>query len=274
MIRNLGFLGQPQGYPFNDADAKAFSDAAGLTDDIHKEAVDDLVAGLKTDSLWSKFSAIYPMVGGTATTHKYNLIDPQDTDGAFRLTWYGGWTHSSTGALPNGSTGYAETHLTPATTLGDTTLSIGYYSRTDSKLFGEFVMGAHQGSWRCLLTIWNTFSQANLELTSDSGGTTYWIATKVTNLSGDGYWIGSQDGTDLTLRKDKTEIVKNTSTSILRQPNSTTVFIGAKNTSGFDSGNTNKQCAFAHLGEDMTITESNLFYDRVQTFQTDLSREI
>ena len=29
--------------------------------------------------------AIYPFVGGTATTHKFNLKDPADINAAFRL---------------------------------------------------------------------------------------------------------------------------------------------------------------------------------------------
>ena len=98
-----------------DADAQAFIAAAGITNLTQASAVNTLVNDLKTYGLWTKMKALYPMVGGTATSHKFNLKDPRDLDAAFRLTFSGGWTHSSTGALPNGTTGYAETYFNPTT---------------------------------------------------------------------------------------------------------------------------------------------------------------
>ena len=100
-----------------DADAQAFITAAAITDATQKSAIDTLVTGLKTDGIWTKMKAIYPFVGGTATTHKYNLKDPRDLDAAFRLVFNGGWTHSSTGALPNGTNGYANTNLNQSANL-------------------------------------------------------------------------------------------------------------------------------------------------------------
>ena len=52
--------------------------------------------------------ALYPFVGGTATSHKFNLKDPRDLDAAFRLQFNGGWTHNSNGVTPNGTNGYAD----------------------------------------------------------------------------------------------------------------------------------------------------------------------
>ena len=70
-----------------------------------------MVVSLKSASLWSEFYALYPFVSGSAIGHKYNLIDPQDTDAAYRLTFLGGITHSSTGMQGKGITGYANTHF-------------------------------------------------------------------------------------------------------------------------------------------------------------------
>ena len=92
-----------------DADALAFITAAAITDATQQTAIDTLVKGMKADGIWTKMKAIYPFVGGTATTHKWNLKDPRDLDAAFRLVFNGGWTHSSNGALPNGTNGYADT---------------------------------------------------------------------------------------------------------------------------------------------------------------------
>lgn len=76
--------------PPYDTDAQAFFDATGLSDSTEKEAVNDLVIDLKNAGLWSKMYAIYPFVGGTASTQKYNLKDPRDLDAAYRLNFIGG----------------------------------------------------------------------------------------------------------------------------------------------------------------------------------------
>jgi hypothetical protein len=44
----------------------------------------------------------------------------------------GGWTHSATGALPNGTTGYANTFLVPSSTLSINSIHLSYYSRTNN----------------------------------------------------------------------------------------------------------------------------------------------
>ena len=105
-----GILARPSGAAF-DADAQAFITAAVITDVTQQNAINTLVVDLKGYSIWTKFSAIYPIVGGTAAQHKFNLKNPLDTDAAFRLVFSGGWTHSANGALPNGTNGYADTKV-------------------------------------------------------------------------------------------------------------------------------------------------------------------
>jgi hypothetical protein len=73
-----------------DPDVLAFVAASGVTDNTQKSAVNTLVTSLKEYSVWTKLNAIYPFVGGTATTHKWNLKDPRDLDAAYRLEFFGG----------------------------------------------------------------------------------------------------------------------------------------------------------------------------------------
>ena len=89
-----------------DPNAQAFITAAGITDPTQQSAIDNLVIGLKADGLWTPMQALYPFVGGTASTHKYNLKDPRDLDAAYRLQFNGGMTHSANGILFNGTNGY------------------------------------------------------------------------------------------------------------------------------------------------------------------------
>lgn len=95
-----------------DADAQAFITATGISG-TNASAINTLVLDLKAANIWTKMKAIYPIIGGTATAHKFNLKNPLDTDAAFRLSFVGGWTHSSNGALPNGTNAFADTFLQP-----------------------------------------------------------------------------------------------------------------------------------------------------------------
>ena len=103
-----------------DADAQAFITATAITNSTIITAINNLVVSLKSDGLWNKIYFLYPMVGGTATTHSYNLRNIL----SYQLTFNGTWTHSSNGALPNGSTGYADTLFTPLGIVGQNNFGI------------------------------------------------------------------------------------------------------------------------------------------------------
>lgn len=120
-----------------------------------------VIYGFKNAGVYGRISTFYPFCGTTAAAQKYNLLDPQDTNGAFRLSFSGGWTHSATGALPNGSTGYANTFWTPSVNASTSGASMGIYSRTNntsnnqffgasgtpaSRFFDWFIFGGNGGS--------------------------------------------------------------------------------------------------------------------------------
>jgi hypothetical protein len=53
-----------------------------------------------------------------------------------------------------------------------------------------------------------------------------------------------------------------------------TLFIGALNNNGSAILRSNKEFAFASIGDGLTDTEASDFYDAVQAFQTTLSRQV
>jgi len=136
-----------------DADAQAFITAASITDPTQQSAVNQLVVDLKAASIWTKMKAVYPFVGGSASTHKWNLKDPRDLDAAFRLGFNGGWTHSSTGALPNGSNAYANTYLAPSSVLSLNSTAFGLYSRTNAD--GNVWIGVETSPDYCAMALRN-----------------------------------------------------------------------------------------------------------------------
>ena len=112
---------------FGGGPADAFIKAAGITDSTQQTAIKTLVNDLNGYGLWSKMKAIYPMVGGTATSHSYNLKDTTK----FQITWNGGLTHDSNGVTGNGTNGYGNLNLNPRTHLS-TQFSFGTYCRVPS----------------------------------------------------------------------------------------------------------------------------------------------
>ena len=140
-----------------DADAQAFITAAVITDVTQQNAINTLVVDLKGYSIWTKMKAIYPIVGGTASQHKFNLKDPRDLDAAFRLTYAVGWTHSATGMTPNGAT-YADTKLIPNTTLSLNSTHISGYLRTTLTVSAPILSAEDASTYNNGLYIWPKWS--------------------------------------------------------------------------------------------------------------------
>jgi hypothetical protein len=97
-----------------DPDAYNFIETALIIDTNQQLAINNLVTGLKTNNLWDKMQAIYPFVGGTAYSHKFNLKDLRDTNNAFRLQYVGTVTHTPLG-ISGSTNGYAESYYNPYT---------------------------------------------------------------------------------------------------------------------------------------------------------------
>jgi hypothetical protein len=246
----------------SDADAQAFVTAADIQDQVEANAINNLVIGLKADSLWTKMKAVYPFVGGTSTTHKFNLKDPRDLDAAFRLVFSGGVTHSSTGATFNGTNGFADTKLASNGVLAQNSTHFSAYSRTNNQSGGYMIANGNAGaSGECkIFARWfdnncytgiNTFGQVPTA-NSDSRG--YFIVNRI-----------SATQHSVVIRGTKTDF--NTNSSGL---NTNTFRICSAISVAYD----NKEIAFASIGDGLTATELGNLNTRVTTFQTALNRNI
>lgn len=228
-------------------------------------AVSTLVTDLKYAGIWGKMKAIYPFVGGTATTHMYNLKDPRDTNAAYRLFFSGGWVHSSTGATPNGTNAYANTYLTPSTTLSLNSTHLSYYSRTDVNL--------------AQVEIGNQSSTAYLIIEIRTSNNSYYIVnTNSYNAVSDGnsaaFYIANRTASNIN-NGFKNNIKTYNSVYASTSLPTNTIYIGAmQNASNAPQFYTTKECAFASIGDGLTDTESLAYYTAVQKFQTSLGRQV
>lgn len=265
MSRNIAFFGQNYIASSGiDSDAQAFLTATGITDATITTAINDLVVGMKNDNIWTKMKAVYPFVGGTATTHKYNLKDPQDTNAAFRITFSGTITHNSDGITPAvGST--TNTNLNVKTlTNNDTHMS--FYNRTSTNNQNSQDIGTGQTTPR--MSLFLNFLGINLysDCYDTSGGR---ITGSNTNPLG--FYIQTRtSSTDHRLFKNGSQfgITTNTNTVDITTLNDT-IKIGMNPGSGFI-----RNCAFASIGSGLDTTESQNFSTLVVAFQTKLGRNV
>ena len=248
----------------NDADAQAFITATGISG-TNATATNQLVVDLKAANIWTKMKAIYPFVGNTSASQKFNLKNPVDSNAAYRLVFSGGGTFSSNGYQLNGVNAYANTFLTPATILTLNNQHISYYSRTNSN-GTEVEIGCN-----------NSGVAPNTLLEIRTSGVTYaaissTVYTTYTDANSLGFYIGNRTASNVIKLHKNSSIVVNGATASTSNPSSN-ISIGALG-GAVQQFYTTKQCAFASIGDGLTDAEALAFYNAVQTFQTTLGRQV
>jgi hypothetical protein len=258
-----------------DSDATAFLTAAGITDATQSSAIGTLVGSLKSAGVWSKMRAIYPFIGGTASTHKWNLKDPRDLDAAYRLAFSGNWTHSATGVTPDGSTAYANTFAVPSTFFSDYTGAYGLYLRTNpaSSTGYRVDMGAQFFS--------DPTSNRFLQHIGSTDGNSYYDwrnrVTVATSTVGSviGFHVVSRTSTSLmTVYRNGNSVASGTSSDITTDLPNRALYIGAQNHSDGPSLHSNREQSFVFLSESLSGSEVTAVNAAVQAFQTALGRNV
>jgi hypothetical protein len=248
-----------------DYDALLFLNATAITDPTIRLAVNYLTFSLKVNGLWNKMNAIYPFVGGTATTHKFNLKNPLDTDAAFRLSFVGGWTHSSNGALPNGTNAYADTFLIPSVYLSLNSIHGSVYSRTNTDALTVLFGSSFNTSTRDFnifprltnLSYFrvNSLNDAGVSTGSDSRG--WFCANRISSTQTRNY-------------RNSTQYILNTASNLIAN---LSVLLSANNNPSFRYYS-NREIAFSSFGSGLSDSEAALFYNIIQAFQTTLNRQV
>lgn len=250
-----------------DPDALAFITNVGITDATQKSAINQLVTSAKAHSWWGKCLAIYPFIGGSSSTCKYNLKDPRDVDGAYRLTFYGAPTFASTGVDWDGVSDYALTHLIPANTdLGLHDMHISYYSRENvdenKNWIGAYDSGGG-GTGMSMNSFFGTRAYINgsdpsptISVADTSG---YFLCTRVVSTGTDLYRNGSN-------------IVTITGGAGHLSPY--TIAIGTAGFFGSYAGESTEEGAFATVGYGISAGLAAQMYTDIQAFQTTLGRQV
>ena len=250
----------PYGDTFTyDVDAQRFIDSSGITDSTQKFAINNFVKQLKDSSLWTKFVAIYPMVGGTATTTKWNLKDPRNSDAAYRLTFNGTPVYASTGVLFPTTSDYADTHLADSAIGGYINASISYYSRTQNAISG-YDMGCTDGA----------IPYNELSIYSNSADNSEWFGFSQNILSANttGLFMLSSSATNVTRYRNGV-VVSSKGSAPNNSYTNLTILVGKSRVTAHPG---QKECALATIGNGLTDAQALTFYNIVQNFETTLAR--
>jgi len=256
--------------PYVDPDAQAFFNAVtsdgGTLTSTEESAVNTLVISLKADSLWTPLQAIYPLVGGTSGSMKWNLKDPQDTNAAYRMTWAGtGWTFDANGVKQSDSgTTYGNTNYSASTNDNTVGMSMGVYINGGTNAAG-YDLGART-------------EPNELQLIAGFGNNTYytgWGAVYGTYSGAtmpNGFFSTTGDGTNGNKGyRNGVEVISVAGSRNLSV--TATLYLGNRN-GGIGDSATDRRYAFCFIGEKLTGTQHADLYTIVQTFETTLGRQV
>lgn len=258
-----------------DVSAVNFLNNVGITDTTIRSAINDFVVELKDNNLWGKMSGIYPFVGGTSGTHKFNLKNPIDSDSAFRLNFQGaGTVHTSSGVEFLGASDYADTFFNPNTHLSGNPVHFSVLSLQDSNVnLDSPDMGCQEFGNVPRLMLYleasNTVAFDAYDFTtnrlsiSNPNSQSFYVASK----------INSGSGNLLLFRSSETPIqsVQNITMTSGNRPNYN-VYLGAINNYGTPATSSNRKFGFVSIGDGLTSGESVRLYSAVKNLQFNLDR--
>jgi hypothetical protein len=272
-FRNLGRGGVMTSTknPPVDVDAQAFfsrvTTAGGTLSVTEQTAVNQLVVSMKAAGIWTLMKAIYPMVGASAAACAQNL-----KSASFTGTFTSGWTYSTNGVTPNGTSAYMNTALNPvAQGLTTADSHLAYYARTAATTSDPAEIANYTDSNNAFV----------LQSKSSGGGNNrffYTLASAATRLVATapiGFMMGSSiANTRRDLYLNGISVANNTTTDNASLGNYS-LYVGAGNIGGSSSASfTNSQCAYASIGNGLTSTQMSDLYTAVQAFQTTLGRQV
>jgi hypothetical protein len=214
---------------------------------------------------------MYPFLGSNAAGHKFNALNPVDTDAAYRLTFNGGWTQSSSGATPNGTNAWADTYFGP-TTLSSLTISAGtmgfYCGNNTSGLcaIGGGGSGASNNYW-AFYPRSGGGNMGALGWESSVGATT--TSTIPNSLGGLHF---TRSGTTTTLQYYRRGVFVESVSVNANAKAGNSLYLGALNQA--DTANQfspfRHQFTYAHTG--LTASQITTLDGIIQTYQTSLGR--
>jgi hypothetical protein len=244
-----------------DADAQAYFTAnTSITSDADKTAINDFYLGLKTDSIYTKMKAMYLPIWSSSASNKWNILNPVDSDAAYRLVFSTGWTQASTGIKGNGTSAYIDTFILPSSVITQNSAGLTIYCRTAATVQGKTDIGSQgaTGSGRLYLNAASASYAYPINISSLS---------TVNGISSQGVNTSSRIiNTTTKLYKNGVQASTQSSTSI--SVNSVKMYIGALNNNGNAASYSDKEYTLLAVHTGLTDAEAANLSSRIITLMT------
>lgn len=219
-------------------------------------AIDTFVKSLKTEGIFSKLKAVYPLIGGNASAHSWNLRDITQ----FKMDWYGAGAHTKTGFKGDGISAYGDTNFNQLNNSQLNNESFGFYNRTNTSE-NSIPMGINAQH--------DTYIYANLNGVSYSR-----IQSNINNISFSvsdalGFYQTSVSGSCIA-SKNNVFYTGSGGQSLSNY----SFYIGARNSAGNPELFASSELSYAFMGEGLTESELTSHLNAVQQLQIDLGRAV
>ncbi len=274
MFQPFGFMSTQAGGG-GDVDANAYiaavTTSGGTLSAGDETAIQTLYTDLKAGSLYTKLKLMYPIMGGTPSSHGVEGIDPSDVNKP--LTYQGVLTgtanHTAAGMSVFATEfGIAKNNISPATLLTTANdSSIGYYLTSAVATGGGFFVGNTQNSSGAN-TRWQIYFATN-DVYLVIGTTNFALYNN--GALPNGRWIGTRrTDSDLELYKNGSSVATNTGTSTNNLSIYPMSIFGADGSP--NSNQTRGTCGFLFFGLSLTDAEASSLDVIIDDFLTTIGR--
>ncbi|WP_044403389.1 hypothetical protein [Lacinutrix sp. Hel_I_90] len=246
-----------------DADAQIYIDVIKTHISVsvaHQTIIDNLFISLKSNGLYSKSIAFYPIYGSVGDSQKYNAKNPLNTDTAYRLGFTSSVSHSFNSlSVPNLISEYAETYINQLnnTVLND--FSFCFYSKTESQInsadvgCGGLQLFSRRTGDLYLSDVYLTTGASRVTSTATTSIGSFGLSLLPSPVKHSIY----QNGTLKNSRNDTTGTRSDSN-----------ILIGNRN--GASTG-TGRIYAFAFFGSGLTDSEMSVLNSIIQTYVTNIN---
>jgi len=250
--------------------------ASSITDITKKNAINGLVGKLKLNGLWDKMYAIYPFVGGNLEiNHKFNLINPNNTDSAYRLSFFGSWTFNEFGISSTtlSTNNYVNTFFNPfsSSSVSQNSIHVSVYlaSGLDNAtcILGVTSIASPGAATPSLQLI----RSGNMGATMNGQNSGNFMNIGGPTVSG--YMIGNRTSSNVA-NTWLNGVKSGTSIAASLTPPNYNFLLGVRNQANTRTIPSNKQMRFISIGKGLTDTESANLSQYVKEYQQDLSRAV
>lgn len=248
----------------DDYNAAIFYSNVSATDN-QKDALNWLVKDYKADNVWTGKKRIFPIIGGTSSTHAFDLKTNVSV-----ITWVGSPTHSSTGMDPNGSSQYGNLGVAPSILSSANSTSITFYSGEDAATNGIY-LGVTQ----------NSPSLARVYMVQSGASRDIYTAVNITNDHGTpnatpgtvkGYHVATRTSSTVENYAVNGSSFYSKTNTANRLP-TINMYLNARNINGAADNYCPLECRFASFGDGMTQAQADADYRAVLRFETKLGRQ-